>query len=577
VNDKNQPHFLKFKLLSYAWSEYTADVEIFIPSYAFYEANAGIPQVTIKEGGITSQSETFKNILITGTISNTTYGGQVWLQFYADNASRSINISTYPGSSVVTWTGQTTTAPSNIQKTVPFLYNYETKSAGLNVLGTLRLSGSTSGYVGFSVPANAGSTTYLLPSADGTSGQVLSTNSTGTLSWATPASGGPTQVTFAESTAAPNATVYVDSITAAATTTNADLALRPKGTGALTAHVADGTATGGNKRGANAVDWQTGQRTNAMNVASGAQSTAGGGKDNRSSGAQSTIAGGWINVASGAQSTVGGGVSNNATGSDYATVAGGASNTASGYASVVAGGKDNTASGSTASVGGGQTNSAANTFATVGGGRNNYIGGIDSTISGGSANTIYAASATIAGGEGHYANGIYSTIPGGYRAKTDQYGKYAYASGYFGTSGDAQFGLLILRGTTADAATARVLTADGLATASATNTLVLGNNKVYSYRIELVANSAAVGSGTVYGTLGGNWSLSGLIRRTADAASTALIGTPAVAYANIDSAIGACVVALTANTTLGGLAITVNGIAATNIHWVAVVTTTEVG
>ena len=59
----------------------------------------------------------------------------------------------------------------------------------LDVKGTLRLSGSTSGYVGFSVPADAGSTTYLLPAADGTNGQVLSTNGTGTLSWVT-ASGG---------------------------------------------------------------------------------------------------------------------------------------------------------------------------------------------------------------------------------------------------------------------------------------------------------------------------------------------------------------------------------------------------
>lgn len=169
TDTKNQPHFLKFKLLSFAWSEYTADVEIFIPSYAFYEANAGIPQVTIKEGGITSQSETFKNILITGTISNTTYGGQVWLQFYADNAARAINISTYPDSSVVTWTGQTTTAPSNIQKTVPFLYNYETKSAGLNVLGNIRLPGSTSGSVQITPAAVAGTGTILtLPATTGT-------------------------------------------------------------------------------------------------------------------------------------------------------------------------------------------------------------------------------------------------------------------------------------------------------------------------------------------------------------------------------------------------------------------------
>jgi hypothetical protein len=55
----------------------------------------------------------------------------------------------------------------------------------LDVKGTLRLSGATSGYVGLAPGAAAGSTTYTLPTADGTTGQVLSTNGSGTLSWAT--------------------------------------------------------------------------------------------------------------------------------------------------------------------------------------------------------------------------------------------------------------------------------------------------------------------------------------------------------------------------------------------------------
>ncbi|MEI9956655.1 MAG: hypothetical protein WDM90_10225 [Ferruginibacter sp.] len=56
----------------------------------------------------------------------------------------------------------------------------------LDVKGTLRLSGSTSGYVGFSPAAAAGSTTYILPNADGSNGQALTTNGSGTLSWAIP-------------------------------------------------------------------------------------------------------------------------------------------------------------------------------------------------------------------------------------------------------------------------------------------------------------------------------------------------------------------------------------------------------
>jgi len=69
----------------------------------------------------------------------------------------------------------------------------------------IRLTGTTSGYVGLAPAAAAGSTTYTLPAADGTSGQVLSTNGSGVLSWAT-ASGGGTYTTngipYASSTSA---------------------------------------------------------------------------------------------------------------------------------------------------------------------------------------------------------------------------------------------------------------------------------------------------------------------------------------------------------------------------------------
>lgn len=57
----------------------------------------------------------------------------------------------------------------------------------LDVKGTIRLSGATSGYVALTAAAAAGSTTYTLPSTDGSNGQVLSTNGSGVLSWTTPA------------------------------------------------------------------------------------------------------------------------------------------------------------------------------------------------------------------------------------------------------------------------------------------------------------------------------------------------------------------------------------------------------
>lgn len=66
----------------------------------------------------------------------------------------------------------------------------------LDVKGTIRLSGSSSGYVGLAPPAAAGSTTYTLPSADGTSNQVLTTNGSGALSWATAGGGFSNLKTF---------------------------------------------------------------------------------------------------------------------------------------------------------------------------------------------------------------------------------------------------------------------------------------------------------------------------------------------------------------------------------------------
>jgi hypothetical protein len=62
--------------------------------------------------------------------------------------------------------------------------------SALDVKGVVRLSGSSSGYVGLQGAAAAGSTTYTFPSADGAAGTVLSTNGAGTLSWATASGGG---------------------------------------------------------------------------------------------------------------------------------------------------------------------------------------------------------------------------------------------------------------------------------------------------------------------------------------------------------------------------------------------------
>ena len=50
---------------------------------------------------------------------------------------------------------------------------------------TLKLNGSSSGYTAIDAPAAAGSNTLVLPTTNGTSGQVLKTDGNGNLSWVT--------------------------------------------------------------------------------------------------------------------------------------------------------------------------------------------------------------------------------------------------------------------------------------------------------------------------------------------------------------------------------------------------------
>jgi hypothetical protein len=110
--------------------------------------------------------------------------------------------------------------------------NLTPNGTGAVVVPLLRLSGSTSGYVGLKGAAIAGSTTYTLPAADGTSGQVLSTNGTGTLSWVAAAASGVTSFSAGTTGLTPNTT------TTGAVTLAGTLAIANGGTGQTTASAA---------------------------------------------------------------------------------------------------------------------------------------------------------------------------------------------------------------------------------------------------------------------------------------------------------------------------------------------------
>jgi trimeric autotransporter adhesin len=83
----------------------------------------------------------------------------------------------------------------------------------LNAQGDLRFADSdSSNWVAFQAPATvASNVTWTLPDADGTDGQVIKTNGSGTLSWITPSAGGGgggTSVTVTQATATASQTTF---------------------------------------------------------------------------------------------------------------------------------------------------------------------------------------------------------------------------------------------------------------------------------------------------------------------------------------------------------------------------------
>jgi hypothetical protein len=231
------------------------------------------------------------------------------------------------------------------------------------------------------------------------------------------------------------------------------LYVSPAGTGALQAQATTSTATGGNARGANAVDWQTSRGTAAQIASS----------------TYSTISGGYGHTASGYASTVSGGYGNTASNTDSGVFSGG-SNVASGYISAVVGGQSNTSAGYYNFVGAGFTNSGtsgsavttqsgtmnATTAVTLSGSNasikvgqyitgtsiagDTYVAAISGTsltlsknASGSSTSTLsfYTPHGIVVGGGNNQATGSYSFIGGGGDAGTA--GNRNVASGAWST------------------------------------------------------------------------------------------------------------------------------------------------
>lgn len=259
-----------------------------------------------------------------------------------------------------------------------------TSAYTVEIPGTLSLLGTTSGAVKFAAPATAGSAVYTLPGVDGSSGQALTTNGSGTLSWATPA--------------APTRTVYASGSGTYTTPANCkQLWIRMVGGG--------GGGGGGGLSGGNGGDGGNTTFGTSLLAANGGA----GGVDNSTNGG----AGGTASLGTGpvGLALAGGMGFSDAVSAAYASGGGGGSSAFGGAGSN--GGSTNAGAGAagatnTGGGGGGGAALTSNVFGGCGGGAGGFV---DATITTPSASYSYAVGA--AGSAGSAGTNGYAGGAGG--------------------------------------------------------------------------------------------------------------------------------------------------------------------
>jgi hypothetical protein len=302
---------------------------------------------------------------------------------------------------------------------------------------------------------------------------------------------------------------------------NSAIVLTPKGTGAfILGPKPNGAASGGNARGANAVDLQT-SRTAATQVASGDRSAILSGSRNSATGNDGVVCGGTNNIAS-----------------TNGFVGGGNANTASPF-SVVCGGEGNNTGG-------------ANTASFIGAGTGNISNANGSVVCGGGRNDV-------GGINGNTANAIMGSVLGGSSAQADRYAMQSHASGRFAAQGDAQRARFVLRcKTTTNSAVQMAL--DG-----ATTYLGIPSGKVIACTINI---SGVKSDGSAVAHYVRQYAVKNVGGTSSEVYAPVTIGT--------DNAAGT-VIALSANNADDTLRIAVTGIAAETWRWVASVDAVEIG
>jgi hypothetical protein len=259
--------------------------------------------------------------------------------------------------------------------------------------------------------------------------------------------GGLVNITETLHTASPNNTVNAEQLAVVNGTTNVDLVLTPKGTGAfIVGPRPDGTSAGGNKRGTGAIHLQT-WNNEAGKVASGAYS----------------VVAGALNTAS----------------NSYA-VALGFNCTASNQFGFSAGQSNNVSAYNGGAIGEGNTVSGNWAFAF---GRNNNMSGTE-CFAGGQTNTVAANFSAAFGQNCQTISGATHSLAAGEQARADRLGIHAHASGMFAANGDAQSVRLVSRNkTTTNSAVT-------LFTNGSSTRLTIPSGKVFSGIVNIIGSKS---------------------------------------------------------------------------------------
>jgi len=238
---------------------------------------------------------------------------------------------------------------------------------------------------------------------------------------------------------------------------------------------------------------------------------------------------------------------------------------------VVVGGDQNSAVGSYSAVVGGISSSATSTYAGVFSAQSSSATQSYAHVLGGFQNTSSGSNSVVLNGTNNLANSSVSTvINGAYGTTRSIIGNTvapASNSPITGAAGVTQSAILVLGVQTTDATATRLRS--NTSAASTSNQVILPNNSAYVFQGTCIAN--VTGGSTTSG-----WKYEGVIKRGANAASTTLVAAVTPTVIAQDVAAATWVLAITADTTNGGIAVTVTGAAATTIRWVSTIETTEV-